>query len=676
MSILQGAQQYELEDFRGSQQLLESSDASNAAARLSLNCEYIHGQVRPRDGFKYMLSVATLGTGIQSMAHWAAKALSIVSDILLYIHSGTTLRAVYMDNSSVYDVVTGLSSIAGFVAAPFGSRIYVVFLTSAGIGAIDPRVHKAPNVATSIAFDKAFRVAFGTFQISYPYTEPGAGVVTAGVHTYALLFYNEFGHPMPVNLDAIFDNYANSAFGAWQQGFFATAAGAMSGRVTITPTAGTWPTYLKTVQLVFSTVNNPRDMRLVPGVVTIPTGTATAVVLDINYSDQQLLANAESALKYQGMVQYLFGGSYGISPFGTTSYPHFVGTWNQRAFWIFNRDNLDGLLVSEVNDPEFGTFDQHLLHLPDGRRMVMGFVLRGVLYILGPGWTYAFSDNGGLPVGFPPSQFIDGRVGTLSPYGVAVNPSTGHAAVASQLGLYDFDGASYGTLPMSYLNTPDWELMDWASPLDVQVKDNAVKQLIIVRAKLRDATYVLMAWDYSAGRRFDLVNYSKWNFGTYNPGPIEMCMDPATNHWSLWVASRTGQKIMRQKSTLAGDAAATIWSDELDATPTTVAIDQQYQTAEFPPGSLRGALRHLAAEIRVLGIGIAVLTAKSLDSARSKALASITLGTTPGKRYTRDIGVQSEKCSLLMTNGNVVNSGFILSGLKWFYKRWISRRAA
>ena len=667
MSVLDGAITETLEDFQGAQQLLEVSDAKSAAALLALNCEFRYGQVRCRDGFKQMLANTPTGVAVHNMFYWPSKALSTAADSLLYLYFSDTTHwnivQEYMDDSTRFTLGPFTVSAGYFiriVAAFMGHKFYIVYLNAAGEGLLPATAGKSGAFASGTLAFNGVTATHNYFLVSG--TEPGAGVVTAGQHFFSVILFDAKGHGIPGTL---LNGLWDPAIGP------VTATGGMNMTVTLTPAAspnGPWPSWAVSLQLCMTPVNNKRKYLIVPGTLTTIATTTTVINITINYSDTELLNINDSAHIYENLLHYDYTAA---NPFGSTSYPKFVGMWGQRGYWIVNYNQIDTLFVSEVNNPEFITSDRHALMLPEGRTMVMGVVLREAIYIFGPTWTYAFSQVGQFPVDFPPPAHIDSNIGTVSPYGAAVNSAQGRIAVASPIGLYDMDGAHYADKPLSHLQKPEWELIDWSSPTDVQVKDDAVKQIIFVRAKLRDATYVMMAWDYTRGRTWDKVNYSKWTIS--NLGPIEMCRDPATNHTSLWLGSSNGGRFMRQKSELAGDSLTTLFCDQPDASAQT-GIDFQYQTREFPKGRGGGVKNHLAAEITAFGSGPLSITAKSYGGVRSKPLHPITLANPSSKPVVRDVGMQSEGCSLLFSNGAVANKWGAISGLIWYFRKWLDRR--
>ena len=232
----------------------------------------------------------------------------------------------------------------------------------------------------------------------------------------------------------------------------------------IAPTT-TWPASYVSAALLATTVQNNARYFFVPGCTAAVTGGGSGSVTfpDININDTILGSSssveAVTAQKdYFGLYSQDSSGNGPFSPFKILGYS------DRCVYFTTLADGTSGIFVSNKQAPQWITAANHLIQLEEKRQITTGFILRGSLYLLGPGWTYGCSDNTALPISWAPPSQIDGRIGTPAAFGVSANSSLGYAFVAATDGLYLFEGGAYGVLPISYLNKADWARINWAAP--------------------------------------------------------------------------------------------------------------------------------------------------------------------------------------------------------------------
>jgi hypothetical protein len=335
-------------------------------------------------------------------------------------------------------------------------------------------------------------------------------------------------------------------------------------------------------------------------------------------------------------------------------------------------DGTDALFISNKSAFQWITLASHMRQLPERRKIWAAWVIGKILYVGGPGWTYAFSDNTALPVTWAPPSEVDGRIGPSGPLCVAANSSLGYAWVANTSGLYLLQGGAFPALPISYLQTPDWERINWSAlasaPAALQVLDVPSLKLVLIRAPLDAATSSshILAWSYANGKTWDKVDFSLWSSAAWTDiGAMTMVFNNSKRLYELWLSRYGAGKVYRRKSTQAGDS--NLYNDD------SLGIDSLYRAAAMPQ-VFPEPIAHIAVQPRLRGSGTILQTAKTLDGGATVNLASITASATPGKWPLTMCDVQSEAAHYSWSNNAVANSYFIVSAIKSYFQNWLNRR--
>jgi len=207
------------------------------------------------------------------------------------------------------------------------------------------------------------------------------------------------------------------------------------------------------------------------------------------------------------------------------------------------------------------TEDQHVVQLPGRKQVSTGFQVRGTNYILGPGWTFGISDNGDAPATWSTPEQVSGAIGTPAPHGVDVDTSGDYAWVATESGLYHFTGR-YEALPISHMNKPEWDRINWAAPYAIFVKDDVVNKRVMVAAPLDDATSPshILTWDYTRGMNPYQVDFSLDSFSVGAFGCLARVQDSATGRTQMWVAPAAAGQIRKMDEDATSDAGNSIHS--------------------------------------------------------------------------------------------------------------------
>lgn len=605
MSLLDGSQRQVIEEFGGGFPLMDPMDLEADQASFAFNCEFNPKRVQPRKGFGTAWSP---NKAVQALKYWAQGQSGSQTHYLSYLHDTSTFTIRNLATGVETDLLTGLTDTSIAIQAPSGQRLYSALLSASGL---DSHPGYVWDGNLSHLMYPTFQRPLLTTEVSISLSQPGAGVITQGAHSVGILCQTLAGYwtkPAPA---------ANSSALTLTPQTITAADSTHNLQVTVTPT-GNWPTWIKAIQLIYTTQANNYQYYIVPGTITAVTaGTNTAAVITFSVSDQQLRSVGSQgagtlADDYFGLLTQ---DNTGSAPFNVK----FVIAWGQRVVWFGNYGGIDSFFPSDQGNPEWISPDQHIQQLPGGIPITTAFVLRGILYVVSTvGGIYAYFDNGGRPVTFRAPQEIDGSIGTNAPLGATTDSSgNGYAIIAAPQGCYVFFGVNLPELPMSYYALPDWQNIDWASPTKLIVKDHPQDRNVFVRAPMIGGGQQIFHFNYLAGRTPAKVKYSIWTIGnSYPMGPIEIVRNVSKNIWELYIGpsvANAGNAVLRQKSNMAGDSS--IWRD-LTAT----GIDWRWLGPPLPQREAADMLNHIALRIRCLSLtGTAQLyiTVQSLDGTRT-----------------------------------------------------------
>lgn len=659
MSLLEGAQKYTLTTIRGAASLPDQYDRS-LYSELSRNVEFVLSQqATTRRGFA---AAWNPNKSITSMFNWILAA----ANRLAYFNK--TDGKVTLRNLSAGTEIDLLTSISGAQYADFaslGARLLFALGTSAGAGAAQARVWD--GVTAPASADKAFEPPLASTAMSFGTSEPSSGTVSKGVHNLAVVFTTRTGYetrPSP-----IVPGFGSSGSIANLVPGSVNASGNKNLRVTIAP-GSTWPSTFVSAALLMTTVQNKARYFFVPGCTASVTGGGGGTVTfpDIDLSDVILgsSASTEAITASKNYFALYSQDSSGNGPFS----PFLVLGYSDRAVYLtLLPDGTSAIFVSNKNAPQWVTLASHLIQLEEKRQISSMCVLKGSLYLFGPGWTYGVSDNSSLPATWVPPQQVDGRIGTPSVFGVSANSSGGYAFVADTAGLYLLENGAYATMPVSHLNESEWARINWAAAQgSVQVLDFPSRKTVMVKAPLdgaSSATHIL-SWNYSQGKAWDKVNFSLADSAAMaDIGAIATVLNPTAKVFEMYASRVTAGKVYRSKSTAAGDTS--LYNDDSSG------ITSQHRLPSLPPAAPEPR-QIIGFRPRLRGSGSITPTVYSLDNTRSHALAAITAQPAPGKFPLILCDVQSEAVFLEFSNGGVADAYFSVAGVEAFYTEWLMQR--
>lgn len=623
----------EIEGLRGAWTRLDQKRARPTRASEARNMRYEPRGPITRHGHSQF---ATSDGKIKSMANWITTTDGVGRINRLVFLEDDTLK---MRDLLVAPVNVDLYTLAGRAAfiVEAGTRLFTQIIDSDALSAGQVRVVH-PLVGASPA-DKAFSGPWTDVPLI---TETGAGSVSAGEHQFGYIIESRSGFA------GKFSPVSGSAHDPVIQ---TISAGGKKLQLTMTVNTPDDAAYL---HAIMTTVGNPYEWYFVPGAtVAVPGGApAWAIQVDIDVSDSDLNLVAVKANDNESLLTQ---DTSGDGPFEPSA---IVDVGRRMAYFVD-----DHVYISNIDDYEMITEDLHSIYLPGRKQVVTGFSLRGSFYILGPQWTYAVSDNNEEPVYWPAPFAVSGQHGTIAPFGVTTRTSGDFAWVANTLGLYMFDG-QYASVPISYMNKPEWDRINWAAPAAIHVIDDVANQRVRVIAPLDDATDPshILTWHYLNGLDPLTVDFSLDDFSEGEFGSAQVIQHPTT----------------RKNIFLIGpvDADNEIWGED-DSVKKDISdgITSVYETGQMLTRADRqGKINRFGGfDLAVRGSGLLTAIIKNKGRTEIFQAPAIVMAETPDEEPQRWVDVTAENATIRFTT-TAAGGWFDISRIKVFWKRWLRQR--
>lgn len=713
-------QEAEIDDFRGPWSRIDSTQVPPTEALLSRNSYYDPGSVGTRFGFgayanwnaiatvlfnwlKEPDAIAANGNYIISFQPIFSGGVVINGIILVAVTTavGTTLVTVPTNGTE------GASLVAG------GSFLFTCGFNSNGSAAADGNfgVNVIQVVGSSVVADHAF-MAVVTPSASTT-TTPGDALsqVTPGSHSIGYTMTSRSGFTTPYT------------------GYISTTVTA--GENITTSFTFSAPADCAFINWIMSPATNAFQYFQLPiPAVAVTPGVPNTLSLVIRISDAQLIANGTDVTNNANFLTwspppYANPNQIPPRPFKLLQYgPRIV-------YLAIDAAGTPSVYISDPDAFQQLTNDQNKLTLPGFRTIATGFVLRGVLYILGTNWTYAFQDTGDVPVTWPSVQLIDERYGSPCVEGCTVNSSSGWAAVVHHTGLYIFNG-QYGSLPLSYMVDDQWQRINWLAQQTIRIVDNQDRKQLLMTVPLttsslvniNGATVTLASGDqFNAGwvNQAVTINGAPYTIASVNtnctqatlsvaygvangltmtvasPIPTHLFMfdytdglDYTTIKFSKWDILRVGPRGLctfvnpatnALEYLLAQGSLGPIFrqknaiDDTAPYTDNGQPIGWDYEIAPQPGGSVGTVWAHPGGYTRCKGVGTLSATSYGLDhSPVVPWVKKINLLPTPMKEYWNQFYLTSERCSVKFHCGDNAGDYCVITGYKHMYYPYASRR--
>lgn len=718
MSLLIDAEFVDITNFAGPNLNLDEEDSVEPEALYARNVEYLEGQVRvPRRGFTQVWDPARI---ITTMYNWIQEQSNRL--LYLWISSGNG-NVVSRDLSSGAEttLIANIASAIGMCNFQAAYRVFMAFFKADGTAASQVRIWDGTLTSGSPNIEAAFMHPLTSSDVG---NIPAAdirppvchaiigGGIMGGLHAFAVVATSWNGYqtgPGPIGNPTNYPAQQLNFIPIFQDFGFSPVqpTGTCSFTIAIQPHT-TWPSWVRSIQLAMTAelpllygitsafyqpyTPGPARWFLVPGTITnVTRGSSSTVTFAINISDQTLLGTATEITNT--LFNLYFQNNDGTGPFS----PHFICSYNNRAVYLARTPGPDGtslvgtIFISDPYNPQYITLAFHSITLPEFRDCITAFYLGLTLYILGPQWMYAYSDNTQQPVSWAPAQLISGSIGSPFIKGVASNPALGYAWVADHIGLFYFNGVNFPILPTSYEQTPDWSRINFncaKTNMDVlEVIDDSTNRIVMVKAPLDGATVAthLLVWDYTNGVLPEQVKYcGPWNIGlastavsapTYALGAAAIVRNPVNEIKEVWISRKDAAgNVKRQMSIEAGDATTAapgpLYNDD------TLGIDGAYKLLAISQAA-NGPMQQLGGSFRIRGNGQINITAASFDETNPVPMAPIQAADnsmTPGRRWLRLLNKQSETISYQIDNGATAGAFAYWAALRAYFTRWIMER--
>lgn len=656
MAFLKGVLEVEVNDFNGAITRLDPYDVPRDNGLYALNVSYSPGNCATRYGHSVVFNQSD-GV-ITALAGWVFPGAH--NSIVMYFVPASGLVIGYIQfGGTFFTMMTAGAASVGAVLLPVGSRAYAVFYDVTG--------------RTGTTYGQVFGLGIGAdplFAAPLPnvptITETAAGVVTAGVHRIGYLATTRNGFTT---------NLSPFSGGVFAPVSF-TSAGGQNLHVVIPATIPTYMQGTNNVQIVMTTTTNLNRYFTVPGAIgSLLVGGAT---INVSIDDDDLAATGTDVTN---QVDLLVNGLT-TAPYNPPFLPYAIFTYSNRmCYCTYDGANIPVLYVSEQNDPQHVTADQHAIYLEGQVQTITGFSMRGVAYLGTQFSFYSMEDNGDAPVTWIPPQKIDGSIGILAPTCIAVNQAAGYAAIASERGLYIFHGGIFPTLPISYYQNTDWQRINWATPTKVQVVDDQLNKRFIVLAPLTAGsgstptsaagTYRMM-WDYTDGDTADTAKYCISKFESYTPGAMATIQNISNSLTEVWYAPNQTGYIIRQN-----DGSETHPYRDVAPDGTPAAINSKYQTTLVPGDEDPSETIHdfHGGHFRVTGNGSFALVVSGVDGTvtTTPAASPVALSAAPGKELLVKWWLRSERASLTFGT-NAIDEWFQLAHLNLYYTNSFPQR--
>jgi hypothetical protein len=656
--FLPGVPSVIVDQFRGAITRLDPYTVPITNGLYAQNVTFIRGGVATRYGHSAVFN-QTDGA-ITALLNWVFYDGGSPTSVVVYYAPSVGVQGLIQGINFTFTLMASIGS-AGAVMVPDGNRVYSAFYDSTGRKGFS----YGQVFGKGVGSDPLFASPMSNVPVI---TEPAAGLVTAGTHRIGYL---------PTTRNGSDRNLSPFAAGAFAPVEF-TASGSKNIQVAI---PGPVPSYMvgnNNVQVVMSTAANLNRYFLVPGAIASLDG-ITGATITLSISDDDLTATGTDVTNQRTLMS----NGLEVAPFNPPIKPWALFTFSSRMIYCAaDAAGNPGLFISEPDDYQHITLDQHFRALEGLAQPIQGFSMRGVAYVGTQFSFFSVEDNGDVPVSWSPPQKVDGSVGILSPTCIAVNQAAGYAAIAAEKGLYWFQGGVFPPLPLSYYQS-DWARIDWTKATQVQIVDDRLNRRIIVNAPLVAAPVLVatptsgagiyqMTWDYTEGDTPETVKYSIQFFANYPVGAMGVIQNIANYLTEVWYAPSSNGYVIRQN-----DGSEANPYRDVAANNAAVAINSRYRTAHLPGAEdpMKTVNDYHGAKLRITGAGNLAIKVYGVDGVISitPKRSPLSLNRVPGREEMVKWFLRSEQESLELGT-NDIDSFFSLSRIEAGYTNAMPQR--
>jgi len=549
------------------------------------NVMYKEREVLTRDGTSLVLSSVT---NIVRMALY--KRIGEATRIIMLDNTGK-----FYDSTNPYGAILDLPGATDFKLQNFFGRAYITPIDAAnGIGLSGEFVYVYNG--TGSAIKAAGTAPSGTIQVG---ASALSGNVEAGFHLYAVAYETQYGYiskPGP------------AIYGLHE------ADGTTRIKIEDVPLgpAGTVKRHILATRSIIEYDGNQNGYEFF----FVPNGSIDNNVdteIEVNFFDSDLSATAE----------YLFDQYEEIpAGVGISEYKGRMIVWNENYVY-----------VSKAGEPEsFDALVGLILVGPGEAGYITDCVeYREQLFINKNNRSFVTSDNGGDPSTWLVSSLdkgtgcsLHGIIKILDAQGVSVDKFL----LVSNRGITLFNGM-FSEPELTWKINDIWSRVNKQYLYKAHGYNDTVSKRLYIAVPLDDATacsHIIYA-DYSKSLSYNGIRWALWSSALWQPTSILVDLNQDVPY--LRIASTAG--VYNQSSATKTDGAQAIISK--------IKTGYLYLSA--------GMVHHcVGCRLRISGLGTLISTLYSEDDVESSLLASITLGSSPGKDTSLLANFQNEKVAL------------------------------
>lgn len=631
---LQGLRKETVSTFGGPvlQPDVEIEDVPSEALLEARNVAYGKGFVMTREGHASLFNPAS---AIKAMKNWVALGLNR----LVYIRGDGHVIVRNLADNTEQDIATFTAANPVFQLA--GDKLYF-----AGEG--DARVWDGLFIN---AVPSVFKPFSPPLNITPSISETATNAdVTAGTHRFGYILTSTsgfVGKPGPAPPGGDFTPAT----------FVATGGKELTVQVSFT----TVPIWAKYITLIATDKDNHEAFFFVPGTqFALPSGQGPhTVYLPFKVGDEQLRLAGKEAFDYRYLLTQDGAGNLPIQVKAITEY-------GNRMVWLAG----NRAYISDPSNYEAITNDQHVKMLPGDKDITAAFVIRGVLYLAGPHYVYSLADNDDKPVTWGLPSEVSSGIGIPSQNAVTDGSDYGYVVLASESGLYMFDGGRFDEFPLNRWQMNDWRRINWAYAHKIRVVDYREDKRIYVAVPLDSATECshIMTFYYHDGLDYRTVKYSLDDIASYQISCIEIAKTQASGRRDLLVAPATANHVLRRRSLKETFSSPSSRDDN------TAAITSVIESAKMPSGVGGPSLQHRGVQYRISGSGTIAPQVRTVSNEQTAYLAPIRLQASPSSEALRRFylagAAASHRISMSSSSG-----WWMLSSITHYFKPWVYGKA-
>jgi hypothetical protein len=298
-----------------------------------------------------------------------------------------------------------------------------------------------------------------------------------------------------------------------------------------------------TLSLIATPVDNPSAWFFVPSatgasttVNQLPVPYNTPVTLTFVYDTDDFTLQQGDSANNQFLI--LSQAADGTGPF----FPNFVVAYGQRMCY----GNGTTLYASDINAPQQIAPDRNAVTMPNQRYIGAAFPLPGGtdLFLMGEKWTAKVTDNSDIPATWSQPIKVSDALGAPFWNCVCAKTGGGYAWVATEGGVYLFDGV-YQEKPLTYLCNDLWATVNWKAAYAIEIQDDSknLKLYVAVPIGVSTVPNVIIVIDYqncADSPIFDQVDISVDVYDRATFGGIGVIVESETGLTNLWIGPGVG----------------------------------------------------------------------------------------------------------------------------------------